>query len=279
MSLSIANIFNGVSQLGWFFVGFGGMFCWFFAMNADFSFVTFRGEVTRIAGEITGIEKTKASEGGSKTRSGTPVYANHYAYSIAGQRFNGVSYETGSSRSVGEKVPVEYLAHNPEASRIEGMRRAMFGPLVSLVVIFPLVGAVIAIASMLAGRKRNALLRNGIVANGKLIEKRATNMQVNKQPVYALTFEFTARDGQRHKVTTNTHDSRRLEDEALEPLLYDPANPSKAYLLDEIPARPTVTPDGQLEGRPRLALALLIIPLITIAGHGLAAAFRLGFFE
>ncbi|MBK5258755.1 MAG: DUF3592 domain-containing protein [Thermoanaerobaculia bacterium] len=279
ISLSIANIFNGFSQFGWIVLGFGGIFFWIFALNADFSLVTFRGEVARIEGEITGIEKTNASEGGSKRRRGTPVYANHYAYSIAGQRFNGVSYETGSSRSVGEQVQIEYLARNPKASRIEGMRRAMFGPFASFVVIFPLVGGLIAIVSMLGGRKRNALLRNGIVANGKLIEKRATNMRVNKQTVYALTFEFTGRDGRPHKVTTKTHNPQRLEDEALEPLLYDPDKPSNAYLLDEIPARPTVTPDGQLEGRPGLALALLIIPLITIAGHGLVAALRLGLFK
>lgn len=276
MSLAISNLLNAFAIAGWLVLGFSGIFVWVFVGNADFSFITFRGEIARATGEITSVEKTNASEGGGKGRSGTPIYANHYQYSVAGRRLTGVSYELGGgNRSSGEPVSVEYLSRNPESSRIAGMRRATFGPGVSFVLLFPLIGAGFLAGAMLHGLRRNALLRDGLVAEGKLIAKEATNTRINKQTVYALTFEYKARDGRVHQAKTRTHQPERLEDQQYEPLLYDPAKPSKVYLLDELPARPVVSPDGQLEGRLGRALLLLIVPLVVIVGHGLVIVSRL----
>jgi hypothetical protein len=271
MTLIVTNLFNALSQIGWALLGFGGIFFWVFAMNADFSFVTFRGEMNRIAGEVLQIEKTNASEGGSKNSPGTPVYRTHYAYSVAGQRLTGTSYSTGHHPEVGQQVDVEYIKGKPAESRIQGMRRKLFGAGAGFVVIFPLVGLGLAWGGLRLGLKRNHLLRDGLVAMGTLVDKRATATQVNKQTVYELTFEFTARDGQRHRAKVRSHQPQRLEDEAQEPLLYDPANPGKAYLLDEAPSRPVIDPNGELEGRGNRALLALILPAIVIIGHGLAA--------
>lgn len=271
MSLIVTNLFNAFSQIGWAVLGFGGIFFWIFAMNADFSFVTFRGDMNRIAGEVLQIEKTNASEGGSKNRPGSPVFRTHYAYSVAGQRLTGTAYSTGNHPEVGQQVDVEYIKGKPAESRIEGMRRKMFGAGAGFVVIFPLVGLGIAYAGLRVGLKRNHLLRDGLVAMGTLVDKRATNTQVNKQTVYELTFEFTARDGQRHQAKARSHRPARLEDEAQEPLLYDPTNPGKAYLLDEAPSRPVIDGTGEFEGRGVRALLALIVPAIVLIGHGIAA--------
>jgi hypothetical protein len=274
MSLVITNLFNAASQFGWALLGFGGIFFWIFAMNADLSFVTFRGPVHRITGEVTEIEKTSASEGGSKTRSGTPVYRTHYAYSIAGQRITGTAYSTGRHPTVGETVEVQYALNDPKESRIEGMRRKMFGAGASFVVIFPLVGLGIAYAGLRVGLKRNHLLRHGLVAMGTMVDKKATNTQINKQTVYELTFEFTTRDGQRHQTKVRSHQPERLQDEAQEPLLYDPARPEKAYFLDDAPSRPVINGTGELEGRGNRALLALILPAIVLISHGLVAFFK-----
>ena len=131
LSLAVLNVFNGFSQIGWFVFGFGMIFFWAFAGNADFSFITFRGNVAEVAGKVTSVESTGASE------NDTSIMANHYEYSVAGQRFTGTSYTKGGAASAGEEVKVQYSPGNPARSRIAGMRTGQFGPFVLFVTIFP----------------------------------------------------------------------------------------------------------------------------------------------
>lgn len=261
ISLELSNIFSGASQIGWFVFGFGMIFFWVFAGNADFSAITFRGNIAETTGTVTKVEETGASE--NETR----VMANHYEYSVAGRRLSGTSYTTGASASVGEEVKVEYKAGNPLASRIAGMRRAEFGPWTIVVAIFPAIGLLIMSFSMKGGVKRGQLLRRGILTTGKLIDKEPTNMTVNKRRVYELTFEFTARDGRRCEAKARSSEPSRLEDEHAEPLLYDPDDPTVVYLLDEISGRPEVDGTGELIGHPVRAAVALVIPGIVVGAH------------
>lgn len=261
ISLQLANVFNGVSQFGWIFFGFGMIFFWVFVGHADFSVITFRGDIVETTGKVVRVEETGASENEET------VMANHYEYSVAGQRLSGTSYTTGSAAAAGEDVTVEFVEGNPLRSRIAGMRRAQFGPWISFVAIFPLVGLIILYFAMKSGWRRARLLRNGLLATGKLIGKEATNMTVNDRRVYELTFEFRARDGRRCEAKARTSDTSRLEDDHAEPLLYDPEDPSKAYLLDEVPGRPEIDGTGELVGKPARAAFALALPALVIAGH------------
>jgi len=260
-SLVLLNVFSGFTQIGWFVFGFGMIFFWVFAGNADLSFVTFRGAVAQTAGRVTNVESTSASENEQT------VMANHYEYSVAGQRLTGTSYTTGSSASPGEAVTVEYKEGDPVTSRISGMRRGMFGPFVFIVTIFPFIGFVIIYFTTKGGFTRSHLLRVGVLTTGKLIGKAPTNMTVNKRRVYELTFEFTARDGRRCEAKARSSDTARLEDEHAEPLLYDPEDPSRAYLLDEMSGRPAIDGTGELVGRPLAAGLAMILPGIVIGAH------------
>ncbi|HVE73287.1 MAG TPA: DUF3592 domain-containing protein [Thermoanaerobaculia bacterium] len=257
LSLRVLNFFNGAAQLGWAVFGFGMIFAWFFAAHADFSFATFHvdGETH---GRITSVEATGASENEQR------VYAHHYEYSVAGQAFQGVSYSTGGNASVGEEVPVDYDEGSPRRSRISGMRRATFGPFAAIVMIFPAIGFLILYFSTKSGIRRNELLREGILTTGTLIRREPTNMTVNKRRVWELTFEFIDRNGQRREAAARATDTTRLEDEQREPLLYDPQDPEKAYVLDEAPARPRLE-HGELVGRGVGAIAALILPGLVIA--------------
>jgi hypothetical protein len=268
LSLALVNLFNGFAQIGWFVFGFGMIFAWVFVGNADFSSLTFRGEHPRATGRVTSVASTGASENHRQ------VMAHHYEFSVAGTRFNGTSYTTGSSMNQGDEVTVEYDEGNPQRSRIEGMRRAQFGPMVGLVLIFPFIGALFVLFATLSGLRRNQLLRRGLLASGTLLGRERTNMTVNDRPVWKLIFEFHDRNGQRHEASARTTDTSRLEDEAQEPLLYDPENPAKAYVLDEAPARPQFFPNGELCGRPVAGFLYSIIPGIVIAANLLVAAFK-----
>jgi hypothetical protein len=265
LTLRIANQFNVVAQIGWAVLGFTSVFVWVFIGNADLSFITFRGELDKAAGRITRVEETSASENDVR------VVANHYEYSVAGKPFQGIAYATGQSLPVGQTVDVEFTPADPAHSRIPGMRRAMFGPAILFVAIFPVIGLGIVIGVFLWGRKRNSLLENGLFALGTLKDKQPTNVRVNNRPVWELTFDFTTRDGRRHEATARTTDPDRLEDERQEPLLYDPDDPSRAYLLDEVPARPELDDRGELVGRP-LAFGRLALPAIVIAANAAVAS-------
>jgi hypothetical protein len=261
LSLTVAGVLGGASQVGWFVFGFGMIFFWVFAGSADLSFVTLRGELARTMGRVTNVEPTGASENNQT------VMANHYEYSVAGQRLTGTSYTTGSSTAAGENVTVEYKEGNPVRSRIAGMRTGHFGPVVFIVTIFPLIGALIILFTTRGGFRRAGLLRTGVLTTGTLVGKEPTNMTVNKQRVYELTFAFTARDGRRCEAKVRSHEPSRLEDEHAEPLLYDPDDPSRAYVLDEVAGRPEIDGTGELVGRPVAAVLSLIIPGLVIGAH------------
>jgi hypothetical protein len=269
LSLQLVNVFNAFAQIGWFVFGFGMIFAWAFIGQADFSSITFRGPHARSTGRVVEVRETGASVNKQS------VIANRYEFSVAGTKYSGTSYSTGSRKATGDDVEIEYDQTHPERSRIEGMRRAQFGPGVSFVSIFPLIGVLLIAFATRTGFRRNQLLRRGLLASGKLLGREMTNMKVNNRPVWKLTFEFTARDGQRHEATASTTDTARLEDEAQEPLLYDPENPSKAYVLDEAPARPQFEPNGELKGRGVAGFMSLIIPGLVIASNLLVLAFKM----
>lgn len=271
LSLRIVNFFNGGTQFGWIFLGVGLIAFRFFGMEADVSFLTFRNADGRTIGQVVRTAPTGASEDDD------PVHASHYQYSVAGRVYTGTAYSTGTAPAAGHAVTIEYVEANPARSRVEGMRRAVFGPwILPISAIFPAIGLTVLFFTTRSGMERNRLLRNGILAQGVLKSKRETNMRVNRQMVWELTFEFRDRLGARREVSTRTHLPGDLSDEATEPLLYDPEKPQRAYLLDEAPARPQFDLNGELAGRRAAAIGSLIIPTIVICGWGFLYSLKLG---
>lgn len=268
-SLAIVNALNGLAQIGWFVLGFGSIFFWAFVGNADFSFITMRGAMTRVTGVVERVVDTRASEGRRRIR------ANHYEYSVAGNTMRGVSYSNDSSLSSGDPVEVEYSVGAPEKSRIVGQRRALFGPAIGFVSIFPLIGLLLVVFATRWGSRRARLLRDGVLTTGVLKTKRPTNTTVNNRRVFELIFEFTARDGRKCTATARSSMPDKLEDEREEPLLYDPQNPETAYMLDDAPSRPQFDESGGLQARPVAALLSMILPAIVIAANTLALLAKL----
>jgi hypothetical protein len=136
-----------------------------------------------------------------------------------------------------------------------------------LVVLFPLVGLVLALRGIPRGLRRIRLLRSGRPALGRLVDRRATNVTINDEPVIALTFEFTTEDGATARVVERTHRPQLLEDDEEEPLLYDPQWPERAALLDHLPGAPRVDGRGRLHVKlgPRTFLPLLLPLAVIIA--------------
>ena len=278
LTVRVRLLFGGfLNQFGWIFFGFGMVFVWSFTLQADLtSWHLFRGRLETCEGTVTASKKTSFSEGGSKRRRGTPVYANHYSFTdSAGAEHQGVSYKTGVRLNAGDKVTVEYLPARPEISRIKGMRRKPVGPWGLLVVLFPLVGACLVISGVRRGLRAGRLLRFGEQTTGRLKSKTPTNTKVNNQRVYKLVFDFEGCDGARYEATAKTHRPEKLEDERDEPLLYDPTRPSQAVMLDALPGSPRIDQSGSIRtGSPASVVSCLLIPAAILIGHGIYVCLR-----
>jgi len=267
-SLHLSALFGGFfNQFGWLFFGFGMVFFWVFGANADLSGPLFAfTPVDTAPGLVLGVEGTSFSEGGDGNS--MPVYRIRFAYNARGRSLEGVAYATGYAPENGVRVTVEILRWHPTVARLAGTRRAAFPALALLVVMFPLVGLGFLVPGVRDGLKATRLLRLGRLTTGKLISREVTNMSINHQPVMKLTFEFTAHDGSTSQGIAKTHQPQALEDEAEEPLLCDPADPSTAVLLDSVAGSPRLDPAGQYEPRPMSkVIPLLIVPLLSIVGH------------
>ncbi len=205
--VTLRLLFGGfMNQFGWLFFGFGMIFFWVFACNADYvGWMGTWGPVETVQGTVTRSENSGASEGGSRHTKGTPIVANHYRFEHSGQTYDGVSYATGRRLNPGQEVAIQFPVGRPGRSRIQGMRRAIFGPVVGMVVIFPLIGLVFIGAGVRQGWMARRLLRHGEQADGKLVDKKPTSTRINKRIVYKMTFDFQDQLGRTHQAIAKTH--------------------------------------------------------------------------
>lgn len=265
LSVKLRILFGGfTNQFGWIFFGFGLIFVWVFTLQGDYtSWYRFRGDVSTAQGVITEVKETNLSINETK------VYANHYKFTDEdGNEFSDISYTTGKRVNVSNTVTIEYLTYQPQISRIQGQRRSQGGIFGLMPVIFPVVGLCFIVAGFKKANKGIHLLSLGKISHGTLKSKEKTNTKINDNPVYKFTFEFFADDGNSYQAIAKSYLVEKLEDQEFEPLLYDPARPNYAVMLDNLPGNPRIDEMGNIKcGNILSTTAVLIIPLATIIGH------------
>ncbi|MCP4133983.1 MAG: hypothetical protein GY754_23635 [bacterium] len=275
--LKLIQLFGGVlNQFGWIFFTFGMIFVWAFALNVDFSFLYYN---------IADIEYT---QGKLEKAEGTNSYINDeqvlkYTYTFTGpngKELQAESYSTKMFPPEKMDVTIEYPVGKPGYSRVRGMRRDMFGPLVLLVLIFPLVGLVCILIGTRKGIRARRLLRTGVLTEGRLVSKKETNIEVNEQTVYKVTFVFVAHDTKKYYVSEKTHTPYLLQDDPQEKLLYDPRNPGHAMMVDTMPGGPVINTTQNNNGvietvSPVKALLVVIVPVLSLLGNAIVAVLML----
>jgi hypothetical protein len=255
------------NQFGWLFFGFGMIFVWLFGgvtlLNGVYFWV---GGMETASGIIADVRSTNTSE------NDVPVFANQYLFRVERleQELRGTSYTTGRKFSVGDNVTIEYVTHNPEISRIQSTRTSLMSSWgLCVACIFPLVGLAFIFGGMSAGVRGVRLLGHGKVVDGVLVSKEATNTSINDRTVYKLTFEFNSENGQTYQAIARSHIPENLQDEAREQILYSPANPHYAVLVDNLPGNPDIDEFGQIYvTNAGQGLLVLVLPLLVIAVHG-----------
>lgn len=272
VGLCIRWLFGGAGLFGWAFLTVGSVGAWVFLPNSDQGWLTMRGPKATVAGVVTDAEETQFSIGGSEHHRGTPVYRYEFTYSVNGESYNGVSFQTGScGREPGQFVQVEYLQARPDRARVVGMRAAPMPPYLLWVLIFPLIGGGLAFYQWRSGLRTIALLRHGHVALGTRLSTHRTNVQINNQTVYRVRFSFQAETGQRHETEVRTLNPQALEDDAAELLLYDPVKPERAVAVDNLPGHVRTDEYGQICASGMGVWLFLLPPLLAIVVNGVAA--------
>ncbi|WP_144394434.1 DUF3592 domain-containing protein [Pleionea sediminis] len=264
LSVKIKLLFGGgLSQSGWFLFGFGMIFFWVFGANADFSEFKFSGPLTRVSGTV--IESVELNYEVNERS----VYQVYFRFiTPEGDELEDFSFSTGRYFKVNTPVRVEYPEGNPRLSRIEGLRRSPFSIWLSLIGLLPLTGVIMVILGIRKGIKASHLLANGILTTGKLTSKEPTNTTINDQRVYKLTFVFKDHNSRTHTVTEKTHQTRQLEDDDEERLVYLRDNPQKAIMFDSLPGSSkfdganNILPNGFSK-----TLGSIILPILVLGGN------------
>jgi hypothetical protein len=261
-----------IGFIGWFFLGFGMIFVWVFAMNTDPAATwAFRGTLLSAPGMVTSADNTHFSEG----EDGPTIFSYRYHFDYAGKSYEGQSYQPGAPAEAGMAVVVEFPEGRPERSRIRGMQSAPMPAFALFVILFPLIGSLFVVGRWRAGWRNVQLLKHGHLTHGKLVSQEATNTTINDQRVYKLTFEFDTDAGHSSRISVNTHETQRLLDDPLETLLYDPTRPTRGTTLDHLPGEPTIDEQGEIVIRSsRLAYLTLVVPVLTVFGHGAYVLFH-----
>lgn len=271
-STALAVLFGGFFvQFGAGFFAFGMIFWWVFGAQADVtSWYRFSGELQRTTGVALACEHTGITEGGGDHSPGTPIYRIEYEYyELQGSTpITGICFATGMNPAPGQQVEIEYEPGNPAVSRIVGTRKSAIDAWGIFVALFPALGLIFMGLGLRGNLRAVRVLRTGKLARGKLVEKQATNTRINNRTVYRLTFEFQDEQGRIYRVSGKTHITELLEDEELERLLYDPNHPEGGVLVDALPGRPEITPDGEIRGAsPGATLLRMLLPVGGVAVH------------
>jgi hypothetical protein len=166
-----------------------------------------------------------------------PLLEYHYRYSSNGNILNSGSFlEFAEIYKSGQEIQIEYLIDFPEISRISGKDRRNYHQIMFLAGIGgTLAGFFFLYPSIRKTRRERKILMDGLPARGKLIQAEPTDLQVNEQTVYKLTYEYSTGPNKSQQFSVRSHMIRNLSEEHTETVVYDPLKPSSPLIINTLP--------------------------------------------
>jgi len=273
LSLKLKCYFGGIApQIGWLLILLGAgslLLCMNFINLREFT----ANRSASADGIVTEVNQTNASEGGSgkgNRNPGRPIMEYHFKFNFGGKEYFGRSYSSLASLQPGAPVKIDLDPSAPQDALISGMRSSIFSHYAALIALtVPGTGFTLAFLGFIRGKKNIALLSEGMLTTGKLVEERLTNVRINNLPVIEYIFEFKTREGTMSRVSAKTHLREKLTGSETEQILFDPRDSKRALLLDTLPGRPQFGPMGDIVGSSGSPLAFLL-PLLALSAYGYA---------
>ncbi len=165
------------------------------------------------------------------------LFEYHYRYTVPGRKpFSGSFLEYSGAYRNGQDIRIEYLENDPGISRFSGKDRRNYDKVMFLAGVGGLlVGFSFLYPSCRKTRRERKILIAGLPSRGRLIHAEPTNLKINEQTVYNLTYEYETYQGKSQKFSLRSHMIRNLSEEHTENLVYDPGHPDKAVVVDTLP--------------------------------------------
>ncbi len=233
LRIRILHLFGRTSFIiGFLFLIMGIACIVFFSLRINWT-IYFAGKKNLVTTDaiITGYQETRYSVHDN------PLFRYNYRYTDQSDtNHNGNFLEFEGQYAIGQEVAVKYLKNDPDTSRFMGRDRRNFDQIMFL----GGVGAVLLamfflIPSSRRTKRERKIIMAGLPAEGRLIHAEPTNVKVNEQPVYKLTFEFKANRDKSQRCSVRSHLIRNFSDQHREKLIYDPGNPSNVVIIDMLP--------------------------------------------
>jgi hypothetical protein len=231
--IRILHLFGRTSFIiGSLFTVIGMAFILYFSMQLNWN-ILFAGkkDLVPTSGIITSLNETQyiVNEG--------PLFEYRYRYFDNSQmQYTGFFLEYANTYEPGQEITIEYLKDSPEVSRFTGKDRQNYDQIMFLAGVGCLILAFLFLyPSCRRTRKESKIIMLGRPAEGKLVYAEPTNMRVNEQPVYKLTYEYITSHENLQRFSVRSHLIRNISDEHKEILIYDPGNPSRAVAVDTLP--------------------------------------------
>jgi hypothetical protein len=218
--------------IGFLFSLIGLAFITYFSMQLNWN-ILFAGKKDLVvtSGFITSLNETlyKVNE--------SPLYEYRYRYFDESQiPYSGFFLEYADAYEPGQEITIQYLKDSPEVSRFAGKDRRNYDQIMFLAgVASIIIGFLFLYPSYRRTKRERKIIMMGRPAEGKLVYAEPTNLRVNEQPVYKLTYEYYTNRDDVQKFSVRSHMIRNISDEHTEILIYDPSNPAKALVVDTLP--------------------------------------------
>ncbi|MBN2891636.1 MAG: DUF3592 domain-containing protein [Bacteroidales bacterium] len=226
--LKLKIMFKDVGfMIGMVFFATGTLFLLIFGSMINFNDLKFSKNSPSVEGIITNSEMTNSYVNDNV------VYKYTYEYTTKnGATYTGVSYTTNNLH---ETVSIVYLENKPEISKIQNTTSGAFPVwVIFFILIFPIIGFVLLFSGYKKTTKWIDILKVGKISFGVFHRQESTGASVNDNQVYRMFFKFQV-DDQEYEAYGETYRTYELTDEQYEPLVYNPANPDEAIMVDGLP--------------------------------------------
>lgn len=227
-SLKLRIMFQDVGFfIGVMFFIIGSLLLFIFSSMINFNDLKFSKNSPSVEGIITNSQMT------SSRINDKVVYKYNYEYTAQnGKTYTGVSYTTDNLQ---ETANIIYLEDKPEVSKIQNTTSGAFPIwIVFLILIFPIVGLLLLFSGYKKTTKWIDILKVGKISFGTFYRQEATGASVNNNRVYRMFFKFQV-NNREYEAYGETYKTYQLTDEQYEPLVYNPANPNEAIMVDALP--------------------------------------------